>query len=239
MSLYSDCDFSIPALVDDLHRDELASFSRTGTWGTAAERHAVANRTRKLRCELGVQEADGVDLESATALPDGVERVVDAVARGGVTIDRDFVARAQSEGVTEGAYVEIVGVVSRLVNLDVFARGLGVPMRKLDAPVEDGKPRFERPAEAVDEGFFTASVPGAPAGGAMAESIYGKAPAPNIMRTLSLVPAEARRLVKVVRDQYFDNDTFMDFSARRHHALSRAQMELVATKVSEHNQCFY
>ena len=34
------------------------------------------------------------------------------------------------------------------------------------------RPSFERPAEAVDEGFFTASVPNVPQGGALAESLY-------------------------------------------------------------------
>ena len=130
-------------------------------------------------------------------------------------------------------------LVSRLSNMDVFARGLGIPPRKLLEPAAETLPSFERPAEAVDEGFFTASVPSAPAGGALAESLYGKEPAGNIFRAVSLVPDEARRVISLVSQQYFRAEHLLDFHATADHALSRAQIELVATKVSEQNLCFY
>ena len=240
MGLYSDSEFSVPALLDELHSKEIASLSGVGTWGSAAQRHAVATTTRNTRFKMGVQEASG-DANDNTddSLPAAVKRLAESVAQGGTDIDAEFCRQVQAEGVTEGAYVEVVSVAARIVNLDVFARGIGVPVRQFPPPQDAQAPSFERPEEAIDEGFFTATIPNGPAGGKTGESLFGGQPAGNILRTLSLVPEEARNVIGLVQTQYYDNSTFMDFSAQRHHALTRAQMEVVATKVSAHHQCFY
>ncbi len=240
MALYADANYPVAPAIEALHRDELDSYAHAGTWGSAAQRTAIAATARQARVASSAQASAGDEaLTGLVDLPEPAQRLARAVAEGAVDIDRDFCARVQSEGITEGAYVEIVGLVSRLVNLDVFARGLGVAPRKLSKPKDDRAPTFKRPPEAVNEGFFTATVPSAPAGGALAESLYGKAPAGNILRTLSLVPDEARRLIALVGGQYYGMDEFLDFGHNAKHALNRAQIELVATKVSEHNRCFY
>lgn len=240
MTLYSDANTPVPAKIDALHTEELHTFATVGTWGSAAQRTAVAATARKIRCAAGLQESIDDEAHGANqTLPPAVERIIEAVALGGVSIDREFCREVQDAGVTEGAYVEIVSIVSRLVNLDVFARGIGVPSRSLHPPKDDASPSFERPAEATDEGFYTASVPNAPAGGALADSLYGGLHAGNILRAVSLVPDEARRVIKLVGTQYFTGDRLLDFDHESDHALSRPQIELVATKVSEHNRCFY
>ncbi len=240
MGLYSDSEYPVPDLLDELHRDETTSLSSVGTWGSAEQRHAVATAARNARYQMGVQESAG-DANDLTddSLPAAVKRIAEEVAQGGTNIDADFCQQAQNEGVTEGAYVEVVSVAARTVNLDVFARGIGVPGRQLVRPDGNETPSFERPEEAVDEGFFASTIPNGPAGGKTGEALYGGQPAGNILRTLSLVPEEARNVMRLVQTQYYDNSTFMDFSAQRHHALTRAQMEVVATKVSAHHQCFY
>ena len=241
MTLYSDSPHQPSAEIEALHSEEMASFARAGTWGSAAQRSAVVATARKVWTDAGLQASSGDErLADSVDLPDPVRRLIEEVARGGIRVDRDFCEQIQSEGVTEGAYVEIVSLVSRIANLDVFARGLGIAPRPLADPVEDKKPSFERPAEATDEGFFTASVPNAPAGGATAESIYGdNKQAVNVFRAVSLVPDEGRKVVKLIEQQYFPGAKLMDFNFNNGHALSRAQVEIVATKVSEHNQCFY
>lgn len=241
MALYMDSEFPVPELLDELHGNELTTLSSVGTWGTAAQRQAVANATRNARYAMGVQESPDGARDDATddSLPAAGKRVAEAVAQGGTKIDDDFFQQTLADSVTEGAYVEIVSVAARVVNLDVFARGIGVPLRELPSNSDQQTPSFERPPEAVDEGFFAATIPNGPAGGATGESLYGNEFAGNILRTLSLVPAEARNVIRLVQTQYYDNSTFMDFSAQRHHALTRAQMEVVATKVSAHHQCFY
>jgi len=240
MSLYADSDFPVSTETEALHTDELLSYARPGTWGTAAERTAIAAEARRARTEAGIQESIGDEHLAETAtLPDAARRLARAAALGGVEINRDYCEKTQAEGVTEGAYVEIVGLVARLAHLDVFARGIGVPARKLGEPVDDRPPTFERPDVAKQEGFFTASVPNAPEGGELAKSLYGKHQAPNIVRSLSLVPDEARRLDRVMNAEYFSMETIFDLGYSSHEALSRPQIELVAARVSALNQCFY
>ncbi len=240
MTLYFDTILPIPASTESLHEDELLSFARPGTWGTATQRTAIAAHARKVRCEAGIQESIGDEaLADLVELPEPARRVARAVALGGIEIDRKFCEQAQADGVTEGAYVEIVGLVARISHLDVFARGIGVPSRKLGDPVEDKEPSMERPSVAKKEGFYTASVPSAPEGGELAVLLYGSEPAGNIERTLSLVPDEARRLNTLIDQEYFSGDTMFNLTYSSQKGISRPQLELVAAKVSELNQCFY
>ncbi len=240
MALYADSRYPVSPTIEALHMDEMQSYARVGTWGTAAQRTAIVATARIALCEQGLQESvEDEKLTTQARLPEAAVRLARAVAVDSQNIDRKFCQDTQAQGVSEGAYVEIVALVSRLSNIDVFARGLGIPPRKLVEPDDETRPSFERPTEAVDEGFFTASVPSAPAGGALAESLYGKSPAGNIFRAVSLVPNEARRVMSLVRQQYFGAEQLLNFHTTSDHALSRAQIELVATKVSEHNQCFY
>lgn len=240
MNLYADSAYPLAEDIEALHRDELSSFARAGTWGTARERTAIAAEARRARSSAGIQASVGDEaLSDCARLPAAARELARRVALGGMTIDRAFCAEVLSQGVSEGAYVEIVGVVARLTHLDVFARGIGVPARALDEPDDSAAPSFERPARARDEGFFVASLPSAPEGGAVAESIFSKAPAPNILRSLSLVPDEARRLNRIVNREYFSLETIFDMTYSSLESLDRPQIELVAARVSALNQCFY
>jgi len=240
MIMYSESRYPVPTDIERLHAGEIASFAEVGTWGSAAQKTAVAAAARSAQCERGLQApVDDERLTEPGNLPDAAHRLARAVAVDLRNIDRQFFTDTLANGVTEGAYVEIVSLVARLSNIDVFARGIDLPPEKLHKPTNDTQPSFNRPAEAVAEGFFAASVPSAPQGGELAESLYGKNPVGNIFRATSLVPDEARRVLNVGGVQYFGTDHLLDFNAVSIHPLSRAQIELVATKVSEHNQCFY
>jgi len=119
------------------------------------QRTTVVAAARKIRVEAGLQESIGDEhLAEIVDLPPPVMRLVREIALGSVNANREFCERIQTNWFTEGTYVEIVLFVSRIVDLDVFARGLSIPPRPLAAPAENGVPSFERPAEAVDEGFL-------------------------------------------------------------------------------------
>lgn len=238
MALYDDCDYPVDDWIAALHEDELASFSTAGTWWTAAQRSAIAVTARRARAAAGVQAGDAAE-PACGELPAAARRVAQEVAAGGVGIDRAFCAQAQADGLSEEAYVETVGIVARLAHLDVFARGVGLGPLPLATPTDDGAAPKTRPEAARDEGFFTASVPSAPAGGATAEAIYGNHPAPNILRSLSLVPDEAKRLNRIMDREYCSLEQIFSLTYSPHHSLSRPQVEFIAARVSALNQCFY
>lgn len=62
----------------------------------------------------------------------------------------------------------------------------------------DLPPTRTRPETAADEGAFAPTVPAGKRGGDSGRALYGGDMAPNIMRSLSLVPAEARALIEAL-----------------------------------------
>jgi hypothetical protein len=240
MGFYSDSKFTIGPALERLHTEEFESFAAAGTWLTGEERTAVARQARYARCEAGVQEAAEGEAQSPAddVLPRSILDVVTQIAVAPKAIERAFFEQAMAGDISDAEYVETVGIVARLANLDVFARGIGVPMRPLGAPI-DGEPSFERPDTAVNEGAWVASVPSDESGGNAAKAVYGGGMMPFIYRALSLAPAEASRVIEGGNQQYLPLDKFFDFNYSHHPALSRPQVEIVAARVSAFNECFY
>ncbi len=244
MSLYADSVYPVRAAVEQIHQETLDSFARPGTWLTGAQRAWLVAQARDARIQAGLQEAlhDAPALPADAGLPAVAGRIARRIAVSVTDLDRSILEEALAGGLTDAEYVEIVGVVSRAVNVDVFARGIGVPMRALPA-VTAGEPSRARPQAARSEGAWVDSVPGGARGGEMAKHIYdSSAPqaAPFILRALSLVPDEARGLICLGRAQYLNiEQRFMDMEFSHNPSLSRMQLELVAARVSAINQCFY
>ena len=240
MSLYHDSDLPVRPALEAAHQQALDSISRPGRWWNARERVAIAAAARAARVEAGLQEPDD-DTGNDAQLPDAARRVAQQVAVSVSALDRDFCTRALEQGLGDTQYCETVGVVSRLVNVDIFARGIGVPPRPL-APAQAGEPTRERPVTARDEGAWIETVPGGRRGKHEAVEIYGTNTvegAPFIYRALSLVPEEARGLVALGRAQYVEIADFMDMDFTFEPQISRAQVELLAARVSAINACFY
>ena len=67
--------------------------------------------------------------------------------------------------------------------------------------------------------------------------LYPSNPAGNVIRALSLVPDEVRALTDLRAAHYLLPDEMMNL--RRGRALDRAQIELIAGRVSALRECFY
>jgi len=241
VTLYADSKYPVRDDAAELHEREWDAIARCGAWWNAEQRLALAAEARRARCEAGVQEAATHESSALGAdLPEAARVVAREIALGGTRVDRAFYENARSQGLGEEAYVETVGVVARLANLDVFARGIGVPSRPLPEALDPSEPTRVRPAAAIDEGAFTHSVPGGRRGGEEGTDLYGDSyPVSNIVRSLSLVPAEAKGLMRVLATQYTPEDKYSDYTFSSQPELTRAQVELVAARVSALNECFY
>lgn len=221
MSLYSNALVPVTTALEELHHEELEHLARPGTWLSGEERLATVAAAR------GAPDA-------AALLPAESLRLIDKVARAPRLLCREDCTRALADGMSAGEYVETVSLVSRIANLDVFARGVGVAPLTLP-PAEAGEPSQEAPA-ASDEGAWLPSVPA----GAAARAVYGDAgPQPFIYRALSLVPSEVRRCIAGGNVQYLPLERFMDFGYSHQPGLTRVQVEIVAARISALNDCFY
>ncbi len=239
MSLYSDSAYPVRDDLAATHATQLSGWGAPGTWGTGAQRLAVAAEARQAGYDAGVLEepADG-GAAVETELPEVVRRVVRAVAFSLGDVDEAFCRDALKDGLGDAEYVEIIGLVSRITNIDVFARGIGVPLRPLPA-AEPGRPSRERPAEAVQELAWVPTVPNGPDGRALGEALYGGRPMPYIVRAMSLVPEELRLHLALEQAQYLPLHRILEYDYRHHEGLARVQAEVVAGRISALNGCFY
>ena len=236
------------AIRDDLaaaHARAWSRIARPGTWWDGTARVAIAAEARNApSCTLcrGRKEAltplsiEGTH-DSLDRLPEIVVEVVHRLrtdpGRLGERWYRDVIA----SGLTEEQYVEIVSVAAHTVAIDTMAHGLGIDVLPLPDP-KPGSPTHYRPEAAKPGGAWVPWVEPADAGEVEA-GIYPSDRLPaNIMKAVSLVPAEVRSFFDLVTHQYLPGEVMRDFS-REYRAISHAQIELLAARVSALNRCLY
>jgi hypothetical protein len=234
---------------DDLalaHRAAWAHIAKPGTWLTGAERVAVAEETRRARdCALCAKRKAALspyaDPEPHTARAPLSAALVDAIHR--VTTDASRLTRKwyvglASQGVTNERYVEALGVAVLAISVDAFHRALGLALERLPAP-ERGDPSRLRPDGLVRGEAWVPMIDPARVGAAESDLFFKRGPlrAANVVRALTLVPNEARAWRALAAAQYLSLEGMVRLETGR--AIDRAQMELVAGRVSALNACFY
>lgn len=248
--------FDFTGSTDPIRPDLSAQYQRVwthiaapGTWLTGAERVAVAAATRDARdCTLCRERKSAlspfsIDGAHATGAPSSLEPLlVDAVHR--VATDAARLSKTWYDGMIAGGvsperYVEALGVAVQVISIDEFHRALAIGLEPLPNP-QEGAPTGLRPvgAKTADDAW----VPTIQAAdlGPDEEDLYDRAPggkAPGVIKALSLVPAEVRSWKELAAAQYLSTENMMRMENDR--ALDRAQIELVAGRVSALNECFY
>lgn len=193
------------AAIDDIVDDQWSMLGEPGTWLSGDERIDLIHIAR--------DPGGAVDLDAAT------KKAAVAVAHDAASITAAFVDDLESSGLARERYAEIVGVVSRVVAIDTYERGLGRAPR--DVPIDHpGEPsRSVVPAARRRAGWVpTVGAIGPPS-------------------ALSAVDAEATAQEALHGALYLSYADMIDLHAER--GLTRAQMELVAARVSYLNDCLF
>jgi hypothetical protein len=233
---------------DDLaaaHQRAWERLARPGTWWSGAERVAIAAETRHApACALCQRRKAALSPEAVAgehdrlgALPAAIVEIVHRVRTDPARLTRRWSEHLQREVGAE-RYVETVGIVATVVAIDTFGRGIGAAPRPLPAPV-DGAPSRRRPIGAKPGEAWVPWLAPEDIGPEEAE-LYPPArrsPA-NIYKAMSLVPAEVRGFFDLVEAQYLPGAVMRDFG-REYRAITHAQIELLAARVSTLNQCLY
>ena len=218
--------------------------AEAGTWWTGAERLAIAAEARnapfcelckRRRAALSPYTVDGSHA-SLGALSEPMVEIVHRLVTDAGRLTKIWLRRVQDAGVTEEQYVETIGVIAMIVALDTFDLGLGLPQRDLPA-ARAGTPGRHRPAGAKRDLAWVATV--APAALTADDpdpyTIHGDK---NIHRALSLVPQEVLNFFDLDVELYLKDHQIRDFD-HEHRALSHAQIEMLAGRVSALNGCYY
>jgi len=239
MAMFSNSEYPVRDDLAEIQEAQITALGAPGTWGTGAQRLAIAAEARQAGYDAGVLEApeDGGHAPEIK-LPDVARKVVRRLATDPKDVDQASYKEALAGGLSDAEYVEIVGVVARMVDFDVFARGMGVALAPLPNP-EPGEPSRERPPEAVQELAWVPTIPNPPEGGAIADELYEGGPKPYIVRGMSLVPDELRKHVALEHIQYLPMNKIGIADYKHHEGLTRSQAEIVAARVSALNECFF
>jgi hypothetical protein len=238
--------------IVDAHNVSWARISRPGAWLDGATRLAVAAETRHAAtCELCARRKAALSPHAIDGRHDSLgdlpERLVEQIHRivtdpGRLT--RRWFESVAASGTADVEYVETVAVVVTVVSIDTFCRAIGVPLHPLPAPVP-GEPHRRRPRTAHQRGEAWVPMihPKDLEGDLDTEeervlAKYWGGTLANIRRAISLVPEEAYAWFQLVEPQYLPGQWMRDF-AREYRAITHAQIELIAGRVSVRNQCFY
>jgi hypothetical protein len=241
---YERAPVSVREDLTEAHRRAWERLARPGSWWTGSERVAIAVEVRgSADCALCRERAqalspNAVDGEhtSLGVLPASAVDVVHRVTRDPGRLSRAWFERVQAAGLSDGHYVELIGVVVGVVSIDSFCRGLGAPLHPLPRPLE-GEPTRYRPASAVLEDAWVPMIPSGKAQGPE-QGLFGPGRRTgNVIRALSLVPDAVRQLLDMSAAHYMAPQEMMDLTAGR--TIDRLQIELVAGRVSALRECFY
>lgn len=226
------------------HAFLLEHLRRPGTWFTGAERVAIAAESRNaLACALCRERKAALSPNAVTGAhatlgavrPVALE-AIHRIRTDPARLSRRWFDEQIAGGLRVPEYVELVGIVALVAGLDALCRALGIPPFALPPPLPGG-PERRTPAGARDGIAWVPMI--APEDLREPDAdLYGGAPmVPNVVRALSLVPAEVRALRRQSDAHYVPLGKLTD--PRTGRALSRPQIELVAARVSALNQCFY
>jgi hypothetical protein len=242
---YDNSPYSIRSDLKTAYREYWLALAKPGNWWTAAERIAVAEEVRNaLSCDhcaqrkqalspynfLGEHQHSGV-LDAVAV--DAVHRIVTDQTR----ITQAWIKDIQEQGLSDGKYVELLGIVVTVFSIDEFNRALGLAYEPLPAAAP-GSPDHYRPLQAQHDTGFVAMLPADGATGAESD-LWQNGKTANVLRALSLVPDAVRGWMQVGNAQYLSMKGMMNFSGDLGRSINRMQMELVAGRVSAINECFY
>ncbi len=239
---YAGLSLPIPDAMSDAHRRAWDRLAAPGVWWTGAEKVAIAAEVRAARtCGLCQQRKAALSPHAVAgehaasgALPAAAVEAAHRIATDPGRLTRAWYEKTLAAGLSDAHYVELLGVVITLVNLDALHRGLGVAPEPLPAP-RAGEPSRVRPPAALEGAWVPLLALDSAEGRALFE---GRPRVPNVARALSLVPDAVRQMRELSDVHYLPIDDVIDPRARMR-ALSRPQMELIAGRVSALNECFY
>jgi alkylhydroperoxidase family enzyme len=196
----------------DAFRDVWDRLAAPGTWWSAEQRIAIASVARAAY--------DGGEPRPHPNLPEPATAAAALLSAKPSAATPELIAQWTNEGLDSYGYVELIGVVSQVTVVDTFHRAMGLPLEPLPRP-EPGEPSrtIPDPAPTLTKAWVPMVGP------------------PTIPTSLSAVPAEMEALEALHGPAYLTFQEMSDPAIQK--GLSRAQIELVASRTSSINECFF
>lgn len=243
---YEDAPCPVRHDLKEVNRRTWERMSRAGSWWSGAERIAIAAEVRNARdCALcaarkaalspnaipGVHHADG---QLSPAVIDAVHRLTTDHGR----VTEGWVLNLEDEGISDGHYVEMLGLMGWVLNIDTFHEALGMDLEPLPDP-QPGEPDRRRPTGLASGEAWVPMLHPRRIGPDEGDLFPRLPQVPHVLRALSLVPEAVRALNDLEDAYYMPVAEVANLSSNGGRALERRQIELIAARVSAFNECFY
>ena len=212
------------------HNQAIAALSKPGTWWTGAQRRELA-----LTAQLAISESEPVapwvgvstvanKLPMSLTAPKIAHDAIYRISRHAATLTREWYEKVTAE-INPLAFVELCGIACTIAPVMAFRRALSLPAVVIE-PAELGQPSNQKPNDIVSAQLNWVPVVG-PADKDAA-----------VVQAFTAVPETNRMIWAMADAQYIPDKEMVDPNWTRG-TLSRVQIELVATRVSQQRECFY
>ena len=243
-SSFTDCDLDIREDLVDAHKMAWERISAAGTWLTGQRRMAVATEIRKtLRGTSCVKSKEAmspgsVKISNTTSglLSDEEVELIHRVVCDPGRLSEVWAQTLLDKGLSEGEYIEIVGVIAMVMILDTCTMGLSIADVDLPKPQEGNPSQYSPPGARKKAAWLPIVEPEDTVGedGPM----YPSPKVGYIYRALSAVPQTLRDYWAMASVHYMPGQFVYQFD-RSIRAIGKAQIELIAARVSALHQCAY
>jgi hypothetical protein len=217
--------------LSEAHRLAWHHIAAPGTWWTGAQRVELAGTALQAIADpdplppwicVGTTDRLGSDLVAPRAAHDVAYRI--ARHAGTMTVE---VYRAATDEIDELPYVELCAIVSTVAAVAHFCRNVDVEVPPLPDP-QPGTPTRTRPPRLARAQFNWVPV------AEPADEVAA------VVQAYTAVPDEQHNTWRMADAQYMPVAAMVDPDwSRRPDGLSRAQMELVAARLTRLRDCFY
>lgn len=226
---YANCEWPISERVREAHRRSWDRLAAPGFWWTGAERVAIAAECRRA---AALEGGAGSGL-----LPEAAVHTVQKLIVDNANLSREWCDETcAADGMSDAHYIELLGVVVHVFSIDELHRALDIPLEPLPSPIA-GAPSRRRPSGARRVAGWLPITPPDALDPEDAD-LYDNAPiAANVLTALSLVPGNLPWLADLSHAHYLSYAEMRETDKLRE--ISRAQQELIASRVSVLNECFY
>lgn len=232
-----------PDLLDALgvaHRE----LGDAGSWLSGAERVAVAAEARQAwhcalcrerKAALSPYSVEGAH-DSTGDLPDAWVEVIHRVVTDSGRLTRRWLDEALASGLSEDTFVEIVSVAIMTTVMDAFAFGIDFDPPALPTPSPGEPPRAPNSRATPGPGWVSTTAP--ENAGPELEEFYAGDRHFYIVRSLTLVPDEAKRFFALANPMYMEDPRVRELDGLDR-GLTRAQIEFLAARCSALLGCYY
>jgi hypothetical protein len=224
---------TVPENVRSSHDLAVGLFGQAGTWLTASIRTAVWAEARNApACTLCRDRKQAISPyalkgkhDICTQLSENIVEVVHRIKNDSGRLTKRWFDEQIEAGLSREEYIEILSLVATSIILDSYATAMGLPDYSIPSP-QPGEPTKVLNPEVIDEGAW---LPITKAKQTVED--HGLPNVPNIARAMGLVPSGMMHFFGTMRAHYsLSGDDF---------GISRSQIELIAARMSSHNECFY